>query len=186
MIYDLITEGMVNKKFTRTYRNKQGTEVKTHLVYTDTEGGKWFAFLDLYKIPIQRKAMASYVTNLYSVGLTIKDILTWCSEEKKLINGNDPEKLQKLYALILDKEKLATFTADPIKQGLALAAVYIMSQDERIDTFENEDLERKLKIWGGMPEAVGFFLKWLNSHIEYYINRFSKASQTASKLQGIN
>lgn len=185
-MYQLIEETLVGKakRLTRTYRNENGSEVRTALIYTNPrDKSEWYGFTDLLQIPMQRKAMASYIVNLYGVGLSIKDILDWCEQEKKILKSSDADKYEKLYALVLEKQNIATFTADPIKQGIALATVYILAKDERIDTFSPAESEQKMFLWGGMPEAVGFFLSWQNDHIAGYMKRFDKASQTVSKLE---
>lgn len=185
MTYELISERVENKRPTRTYKNKQtGGETKLYLIYEDKDNpakGRWWGFTDLYKIPIMRMVMARNITDLYNVGLSLKDIQDWCSQEKTLLRGNDPEKYEKLYQLVLEKEKLATFTADPIKQQIALATVYVLKDDERIDYFDEQASYEKLQSWKPFPELSAFFLHWLNRATQPYIDRFSKISTTALK-----
>lgn len=178
MIYEKVSDtGKV-----RVFRNSQtGTETKLSLIHTDTEGQKWWGFNDLYKIPIIRMAMAKNITDMYTIGLTLSDIKSWCSQEKALLKGNDPEKYEKLYALVLEKERLATFTADPMKQQLALCTVYILSDEERVDYFDESISEQKLKLWKGSPEMVAFFLTWHTDRIQHYIKDLAKISRTVSK-----
>lgn len=184
MKYELIATRTENKKETKVYRNTStGTEVKIQHIYTDKEGRKWYGFTDLYKVPMIRTALARHILDLYTIGLSLKDIQTWCSQEKDLINGDDPEKMQKLYALILEKERLATFTADPIKQHLALATVYVIEEDERIDYFDESISEKKLQLWNVEPEMIAFFLSWQAGHTQRYLKAFGKISQTVSKLE---
>lgn len=184
MIYELIGEKPEGTRTVRTYRNSNtGTETKLSLLYTDKEGGKWWAFLDLFKIPIMRMSMARNITDLYTIGLTLKDIVTWCNEEKKILKSEDPEKYEKLYSLILEKERLATFTADPLKQQLALCTVYILADDERVDYFDESLCEQKLKVWKGLPEMVAFFLTWHTGHIQNSLRRLDRISTTVLKLQ---
>lgn len=183
MVYELIEEGVIKDKPFRKYRNGQGSESTTEVVYKDADGNRWWGFKNLMQIPIIRKSMASYITSLYNVGLSLNDIKKWCADEKTLLKGNDPEKYEKLYAMVLEKEKIAIYTADPVKAALALATIYIMSEKERIDYFDPEESEKKLRLWLGMPEAVGFFLTWQNKHIESYMKRLDKASRTASTLE---
>ncbi len=180
-MYELQPE---KKPGTRVYINKDtGMETKTNLIYTDREGRKYWGFADLFQLPQIRAVMAKNITDLYNIGLTLKDIQAWCNEEKALLNSNDPEKYQKLYALILEKEKLATYTADPIKQRLALATVYILMDDERPDYFDQSLGDDKLQLWKGDHTAVAFFLTWLENHMKLYMKRLNKFSQTVSSLQ---
>lgn len=183
MSYEMTQSRDVRGKEERTYKNQQGTEVKLNEIYKDKSGTKWFGFADLYNIPVIRTVMARHLTDLYGIGLSLKDILSWCAEEKKLIKSADPEKYEKLYSLVLEKEKLAAFTADPIKQNLALCTVYIVRDGERIDYFDESLAEEKLKEWKAFPEMVGFFLNWHTKRIQDYIKNLSKISATVSKLQ---
>lgn len=182
MTYELIKE-VTSPKIIRTYiNNSTGTEITVQEIYKDKEGKTWLGFTDLFNIPIIRVAMARNITDLFSLGLSLKDILTWCNEEKKLLKSNDPEKYEKLYSLILEKEKLASFTADPIRQHLALCTVYILGDDERIDYFNENIAMGKLDYWAGIPEAVAFFLHWHNEHIRRYSKTLENISKTVLKL----
>lgn len=184
MLYDLVSDQQEGERRVRTFRNnKTGTQTKLSLIHTDKDGGNWWGFLDLRLIPMMRVSMAQNITNLYNVGLSLKDIQQWCSQEKQLLNSDDPEKYQKLYALILEKERLATYTADPLKQQLALCTVYIIADEERIDYFDEVQAETKLKIWAGSPELVAFFLTWHNDHIRRSIKRLEKLTTTVSNLE---
>lgn len=183
MSYELKTEKQEGKRLVRTYLNEQGSEVKTYLIYTDENKNKYWGFIDLYKIPIIRVVMSRHISDLFNVGLSLKDILKWVAEEKALLKSNDPEKYEKLYSLILEKERIAKFTADPIRQNLAVCTVYVLEDEERIDYF-NEDLaEQKLKVWMAFPIMVAFFLSWHTEAIGRYMKTLEKISTIASKLE---
>jgi hypothetical protein len=128
IMYKLISETAAKNKLKRLYRNEQGIEVKTTEIYQDKDGGKWFGFDDLFKIPIMRLSMSRHISDLFTMGLSLKDILDWCNQEKKLIRSDDTDKYEKLYSLILEKERLATYTADPVRMHLALCTVYTGAQ----------------------------------------------------------
>lgn len=184
MLYTQVSEKQEGQRLVRTFRNeKTGTETKVHLIHKDPEGRTWWGFLDLRLIPMMRVSMAQNITNLYRVGMTLKDIQTWCDQEKTLLRSNDPEKYEKLYSLVLEKEKLSSFTADPLRQQLALCSVYIIADDERIDYFDEAQAEAKLKLWAGFPEMVSFFLTWHTDHIRRYMKRLESVSQTVLSLQ---
>jgi len=180
MLHEILhKERLENNRIVRTWRNtRTGTEIKLSLVHQDEDGSKYWGFIDLFKMPIMRSSMAKNITDMYTIGLTLKDIQNWCSQEKEIIKSDDPEKYEKLYALILEKEKLATYTADPIKQQLALTAVYILEDDERIDYFDESIAEAKLKKWAGRPELIAFFLTWQTDHIGRYMKTLQKVSET--------
>lgn len=181
-MYELVSESE-DGKFIRTYRNTStGTLVKTYLI-KENDGVRWFGFQDLFKIPMIRMSYARHITDLYNTGLTLKDVQAWCQQEKELLRSDDPEKYEKLYSLVLEKERLATFTADPIKQHLALCTVYILADDERIDYFDEQIAEQKLKLWQTSPELVAFFLSWHNGHIQHSLKLLEKISGIASKLE---
>lgn len=187
MLYEQIAEKQEGTKTVRIFRNTQtGTETKLTLIFTDKEGRKWWGFNDLFRIPYMRVSMARNISDLYTIGLSLTDIQTWCNEEKRLLKSDDPEKYEKLFALVLEKEKLATFTADPIRQQLALCTVYIIADDERIDYFDEAAAEEKLNQWKAFPEMVAFFLTWHTGHIQHSIKRLEKISTTVLKLQKVN
>lgn len=183
MKYELIEEKLERGKLTRIYRNPTtGTESKTQLIYTDKEGGRWWGFPDLYKIPMIRKAMAKNIMDLYNINLTRKDLLSWCSQEKVLLKSDDPERYEKLYSLILEKERVINVATDIVTQHLALASVYVLEDQERIDYFDQEASEHKFNTWKAYPELVSFFLNWLNEITGRYMKALEKISQTASKI----
>lgn len=184
MSYKLIEENLQAKQPFRIYKNeKTGTEVKTVLIYDETTAGRWWGFTDLFKIPVMRISMAKHISDLYNIGLTLKDILDWCKQEKELLKGNDSEKYEKLFALVLEKEKTAKFTADPVKQHLALSTVYVLNDEEQIDYFDEDKAEEKMKIWAAFPNMVAFFLTWYNEHIQRYMKTLEKISTTVSKVE---
>ena len=182
-MYQLTKETTANGKIKRLYRNEAGIEIKTSEIYKDQDGTVWFGFDDLFKIPIMRLSMARHISDMFTMGLSLKDILDWCNQEKALIKSNDPEKYEKLFQLILEKERLANYTADPVRQHLALCTVYILSGDERIDYFDEEESGRKLKLWAGMVDAIPFFLTWYNVITRDYIKDLKSISQTVLSKQ---
>jgi hypothetical protein len=180
-MYSLSNQTIKAGKIKRVYRNEQGIEVKTSEIYTDRDGTKWFGFDDLFKIPIMRLSMSRHISDLFTMGLSLKDILDWCNQEKKLIRSDDPDKYEKLYSLILEKERLANYTADPVRQHLALCTVYVLADNERIDYFDEEQSSEKLKLWAGMVDAIPFFLTWYNVITRDYIKDLKSISQTVLK-----
>lgn len=186
MIYEFVSEKTENGKLVKTYRAGQ-SETKIYPIYKDKAGKQWYGFTNLNNIPYIRTAMAKHIINLYTMGLSLKDVLAWCKSEKEILKSDDSEKYEKLYALVLEKEKLATFTADPIKQHLALATVYVLGDDERVDYFDESLAEQKLKFWSVDLEATAFFLSWHNEHISRYLNGLDKASKIVLAAQrGLN
>lgn len=185
MAYELIKEDLTDKVPFRIYKhNLTGSQIRTHLVLNDEENKqRWWGFTDLFKIPTMRISMAQHISQLYGVGLTLKDILSWSNDVKKLCKSDDPERYEKIYALMLEQEKLAEFTADPVKQGLALCTVYIMSDKEDINFFDESASAEKLKYWATVPKLVAFFLSWHNGHIRAYTKTLNKISQTVLKVE---
>lgn len=183
MSYELRTEQKENNRLVRTYTNQQGTEVKTYHIYDGPDKIKYWGFVDLYNIPIQRVVMSKHIADLFGIGLSKVDIIQWCSEEKRLLKSNDPEKYEKLFALILEKEKIVNMVADPIKQHLALCTVYILKDDERVDYFNEEMATEKIKQWSAFPAMTAFFLSWHNDNIRRYMGTLQKISRTVSTLQ---
>lgn len=182
MLHEILhKERLEGNRIIRTWRNtKTGNEIKLSLIHQDQDGSKYWGFVDLFKMPIMRSSMAKNITDMYTIGMTLKDILKWCADEKDLLKSDDPEKYEKLYALILEKERLATYTADPLKQQLALTTVYILEDDERVDYFDEAIAEKKLKAWSGRPDLIAFFLTWQTDHIGRYLKTLAKVSAIVS------
>lgn len=188
MIYELVhekNEGTGNKpRLVRLYRNSRtGTETKLQLLHTDKQGEKWWGFTDLYKIPYSRLAMVRNITDLYAIGLSLKDITKWCEDMKGLLRSADAERYEKAYAKVLEIETTAKFGADPIQQQLALCTVYVLSDEERIDYFDESISVDKLTKWKTQPELVAFFLTWHTGHIHNSIRRLERISKTVLNLQ---
>lgn len=182
--YELTSDRTEQKRRVITYTNtKTGTEVKITPIYKDKEGVEWFGFVDLFKIPNIRLAYARHIIDLFTMGLSLKDILEWCNTEKTLLKGDDPEKYEKLYSLILEKERIAKHVADPMKKQLALCTVYAIREDERIDYFNEAIADEKMKLWEADLEAAAFFLNWHMGHIQNYLDRLDKTSKTVLRLQ---
>lgn len=188
MSFKLLSEKEEKKKLTRTYKNDlTGSEIKTVLIFEDKKTKrKYWGFTDLYKIPYIRIVMSKHISDFYNVGISSKDLLNWCNQEKGLLRSDDPEKYEKLYSLIMEKERIVEFTADPIKQHLALCTVYIMEDEEPIDVFDEATAEKKLNAWASFPEMVAFFLSWHNGHIRRYMQGLDKILKIASKIPGMD
>jgi hypothetical protein len=168
----------------RTYINEQsGTESITDLIYTDAMGNNWYAFRDLFKIPYIRKEYASRFTQLFGIGLTPEDLRQWNAKEKAILKSNDPEKYEKIYALLLEREATIETTIDPMKGHLALASLYVLGNDERVDYYSYEDGIAKIKVWDLDINAKSFFLTWLDSHISDYMRGLNNLSQIALNQQ---
>lgn len=183
MLYKLMAEKTEGKKLVRIYQNERtGTEVKTEHIYTGKEGEKYFGFADLFKIPYIRSAYAKHINDLYGLGLSLKDVLSWCAKEKELLRSDDPEKYEKLYSLVLEKEGVVQHGADPIRQHLALCTVYVLGEDEQVDYFSETVAEEKLTKWKADDDAVAFFLNWHHERIQHYTGILKKSLKTVSNL----
>jgi hypothetical protein len=130
-----------------------------------------------------RIAYSKHISDLFTIGLSLKDILKWCEEEKNLIRSADPEKYEKLYSMILEKERIAKHTADPIKQHIALCTVYVLSDQERVDYFDDAMAEEKMNLWNADTSMIAFFLSWHNQHIQHYTKTLEGITRTASSLE---
>lgn len=185
-MYKFIEERTENNRRVRVYKNQStGTESKTTPIYKDNNGVEWWGFTDLYKIPYMRIAYSKHIADMFTMGLSLADILKWCADEKALLKGNDPDKYEKLYALILEKERLANYTADPIKLHLALCSVYVLREEEAIDQFSDAQAQEKLLLWAVDREAQAFFLTWHNEHMQNFWETLAGISQTVSTVQNL-
>lgn len=168
----------------RIYTNtKTGTSIETYRIYTDAEGNNWYAFRNLFNIPNMRVYASNNINNFFQVGLTKGDVQEWIKQEKTLLKSNDPEKYEKLYKLVLERENTIEMIVDPMKQHLALATVYVMEENEQIDFWSNELAQRKMDKWAIDTEAQAFFLTWhmlaIQNSIEPYNNLFQTVLKTA-------
>lgn len=186
MIYNLVSEKLEGKKLVRTYRNDQGSETKTSPIYTDAAGETWWGFMDLLKIPYIRMAYAQNLTNLFTVGLSLNDIVKWAEEERAILKSDAHDKIDRAIALSYEKEKIARQVADPVKQHLSLGTVYILKEDERIDAFDEGLSQQKFVLWSADPKSVTFFLNWLTGHTQSYLGRLEKISKTVLPLLNPN
>lgn len=183
MNYELISDKIEGNKRTKTFRNtRTGTETKIQPIYTDASGRQWWGFVDLYKIPYMRVLMTKHITDLFGKGFTGADLKQWAQEGKDLCRSTDPDKYEKLYARFMEWENLAEYTADPMKQHLALATVYVLTEEDRVDYFDEARAHELMKIWAADLDACAFFLSWHQKLLERSFNRLEKVSRTASYL----
>jgi hypothetical protein len=184
-MWKLINETSEGKP-TRLYKNEQtGSEATTELIHTDKDGGKWWGFCDLFKLPYMRIAYAKQISDLYTIGVTSEDLTTWCTKEKALLKATktDPEAYEKLYALVLEKETLIKNTVDPLQQHLSLCTVYVLSDSERVDSYSTDEAVKKMNIWKLDPDMIAFFLNWHTEHMHSYMESLSVISRIVSSGQ---
>lgn len=171
----------------RIYESDNGTRTETQMIYVDQMGNKWWGFADLFKIPVIRRLSAESVIALFTTGFTLDDLRTWIRKEKEILKSNDTEKYEKLYSMILEKEALMESTIDPLKKHLSLAAIYVLSDTELIDDFDQKEVGRKMGLWSLDYEAMAFFLNWQSNHMLNFLGSLSNISEIvlkASKLTG--
>lgn len=168
----------------RSYRSSiSDTEIFTNVIYTDGNGSKWWAFEDLLQIPFIRKKAAEKVSQLYGVGLTKEDLTGFTARLKTLLKSDDIEKYEKAYSEVLNMEAVTEETTDPVKQSLSLCSVYILSDNERVDTFSFQDAIEKMNTWAMDMDAQAFFLNFLTSGMNDFTKHYKSIMQIASTLQ---
>jgi hypothetical protein len=169
---------------TRTYRSTiTGTDVTTSILYTDASGNKWWAFDDLLQIPHIRKMAANNISQLYGQGFTSDDLKGFAARLKTLLRSTDGEKYEKAYSEVLTLESIAASNLDPVKQELGLCSVYILSDEERVDTFSTRDALTKMEQWALDLDAQAFFLTWLSAGMNDYRAHYNSIMQTASLVK---
>lgn len=179
-MYQLQTE----TEKTRTYRSTvTGTEISTQVIYTDKDGGKWWAFVDMMQIPHIRKMAANSISQLYGQGFTKEDLTEFVNRVKPLLKSSDPEKYEKMYSEILTLESITESNLDPVKQELGLCAVYILSDTERVDTFSTREALDKMALWAIDLDTQAFFLNWLSDGINDFRTTLEAVTQIASMKQ---
>lgn len=149
--------------------------------YVDNEGNAWFGFDDLTAIPYTRNFAATKISSLYTLGLSKDDLTGFISKQKTIIKSNDPEKYEKLFALVLDFESKAQNAADPVKQMSSLVCVYFTLNDEPIDSFEGGLQAKKMTLLEADPEAHAFFLSKQIELTERYMTSLNLISQIVSQ-----
>lgn len=169
----------------RIYENdSNNSTIQTDLVYTDKLGNRWWAFYDLFQIPYLRIAYSKTITDLFSIGLTADDLRTWIKREKELLRKNDPEKYEKLYAMILEKEQAITTTIDPMQQHLAIATIYVLGDKEQIDFYSAKIAQEKVDLWKLDEDAQIFFLNYHIKRMGNYTQALNTPLQTVSAKTG--
>ncbi len=142
----------------RIYRSSiTGTEVITTLIYTDSDGRKWWAFEDLLQIPHIRRMAANNISQLYGAGFTKNDLSNFVNKSKSILKGIDPDKYEKAYSELLQLETIVESNIDPVKQELGLCSVYILGDDERIDFFSSREASEKMELWALDIDTQAFF-----------------------------
>src|ERR1051326_7873545 len=97
----------------RIYLNSiTNSECKTHVIYTDSLGQRWWSFVDLFQIPIIREVAARKVTDLYTAQVTKQDIDEHLEKMKEILKSTDGERYEKAYAEVLSFEKIVNQVAN--------------------------------------------------------------------------
>lgn len=164
------------------WQNQQtGGELVTYLV-RQTPDHKWWAFEDLYQLPMMRYIAAKKVLELYGHGLSLDDIKGITGVMKGILKSDDKEKYEKAYAKVLELESLTESFADPIKQSLGLCTVYLLLDDEPPDVWTNQVSSLKMGILALDVESQAFFLNWWASSITHYGQGLKGLSAIVSKM----
>lgn len=164
----------------RTYKSEiTGTEVRTIMLKEDENGKKWWIFEDLLNIPFIRKKAAEKIHQFYGAGFTKADRNSFVSKMKEILKSDDQEKYEKAYSELLQFDELAEAAGDAIKQSLSLCPVYILSDDEPIDTLTNAKSAEKMEYWSNVPELQAFFLSVLTDGMNSYLTAYNDISRIA-------
>lgn len=168
----------------RTYRSTiTGTDVTTSLLYTDASGNKWWAFDDLLQIPHIRKMAANNISQLYGQGFTAEDLKGFAGRVKALLRSTDPEKYEKAYSEVITLESIVENNLDPVKQELGLCSIYILADEERVDTFTSREALEKMELWSLDMDAQAFFLIWLSAGMNDYRAHYNSIMETSSQMK---
>lgn len=168
----------------RTYRSTiTGTDITTSLLYTDANGQKWWAFDDLMQIPHIRKMAANNISQLYGQGFTAEDLKEFTKRVKGILKGSDTERYEKAYSEILTLESIVENNLDPVKQELGLCSVYILADDERVDTFSSRKAVEKMEVWSMDLDAQAFFLSWLSGGMNGFKTLYNDLTKIVSTSQ---
>lgn len=178
MSYNLKSETETRRVYVSSLTD---TEIATKLLHVDKSGNKWWAFEDLLQIPFIRKKAGEKVSQLYGVGLTKTDIQVFIDKIKKIAKSADLERYEKIYSELLQMEEIMAETADPVKQSLALCAVYILGDDEQVDAFSTATAVNKMAKWEFDVPAQAFFLNWLTDGMNDYTKLYNNLTQIALK-----
>lgn len=168
----------------RTYQSTiTGTEVITSLLYTGTDGEKFWGFEDLFSIPTQRKIAAQRITDLFAAGVTKEEIQTSLSETKAFLKANDYDNA---ITTIINLENNLSHSNDITKQANSLAAIYVLTDTERIDTINQSVIMSKIERWRTFEDEQSFFLTWLMNTIDGFTKLSGQLSKIVSKMSPTN
>lgn len=168
----------------RTYRSSvTGTEIFTKLIYTDESGNKWWAFEDLLQMPFIRKKASEKISQLYGIGFTKDDLSGFAGRLKTILKGSDAEKYEKAFSEVLNLETIIEENLNPVKESLSMCAIYILADEERIDTFSFAEAAKKMELWALDFDAQAFFLNFLSAGINDFTAHYRSITQIASTVQ---
>ena len=165
----------------RIYRSTlTGTRIATKVIYTDGAGDKWWAFEDLLQIPFIRKKASERMSQLYGIGINKEDIEAMIARLKGILREDTAERYERAYSEVLNMEAIINQTADPVRESLSLCTVYIMREDEQVDSFSAQLAAAKIERWALDLDAQAFFLNWLTDSMNDLTAAYSIISKIAS------
>jgi hypothetical protein len=167
----------------REYKNPvTGSQLTTSWVYQDKDGNDWYAIDNLFTLPFMRQFAATKISCLYQIGLSKDDMVSHINNLKNTLRGTDPEKYDKAMSFVIDFENKMNDATNAIKQISSLVCVYNLLGDERVDIYDLQVQDKKMKILEADPDAQSFFLRRQIERTETYGNHLDLFSKTASAI----
>lgn len=174
----------------RVYKNSlTNTDCETYLLHTDSNGRKWWTFVDLFALPFIRQMAAKKVLDLYGNGLALEDIKSIAAQMKMILRSNTPDKYEVAFAKVLELENLSEMMADPVKQCMGLCTVYLLLDDETPDAWTTQVTAAKMTAMSLDLDLQSFFLNWwtgIMRHSGQVLKGLSKIASMASELSDNN
>lgn len=140
------------------------------LIYTDSQGNKWYCINNSANIHATRALTAWAFSKDAEYGMTREKLSLACEKINEAVNKNKISDVAKVTGVI---EAALSLYAEP-EIMLNLATCYTFLNDEANDGFKDFIQEKKRVIWQSDAECKAFFLQWSVQ----FMQRFSESQST--------
>jgi hypothetical protein len=139
----------------RTWIDQYGVEHDASLMYTDSKGGKWYAFDKPLAMPAARAVSAELAAEWALMNFTPADLLAYINKMKEF--GNKGQVVDMFGTLHYMEQRVQW--AMEAKSMLELAKCYFVIDDEPLQMQTEKHDELKEARWKEDADCRGFFLR---------------------------
>lgn len=140
------------------------------LLYTDSQGNKWYCITNTANIHASRALTAWAFSKDAEYGLTREKLSLGLEKINEAVNKNRLSDVAKVTGVL---EAALSLYAEP-EIMLNLATCYTFLNNEQNDGFKDFIQEKKREIWNSDPDCRAFFLQWSVQ----FMQRFSESQST--------